>query len=283
MASKLELTVICENSVSPGPPGLIGEHGWSCYVETGLQRLLFDTGQGLGILNNSLILKKELSSINAIVLSHGHYDHTSGLPAVLRMSGPREVYAHPDIFLPRYYKRDRDIREIGLRYKREYLEGIGAKFVEVKKFTEIYPGIFLTGEVPRVTTFEPPDPHMKLKDPETGWIQDPLLDDLSMVIDTPEGLFVILGCAHAGIINILTYVQENLPGRPIHTVIGGTHLGLADPAQFEDTLSALGEFNIKRLGAAHCTGLKNGARLYSALGDRYFFAPVGTRVSVPFT
>jgi len=280
MVSRLEVTVMCENSVSPGPSGLIGEHGWSCYVETGLQRLLFDTGQGLGILNNSLILKKDLGSINALVLSHGHYDHTSGLPAVLRMSGPKQVYAHPDIFLPRYYKKGKIVREVGLRYKREYLEGIGAQFVEVKEFEEIYPGIFLTGVVPRITAFEPPDPNMQLKDPEAGWIQDPLLDDLSMVIDTEKGLFVILGCAHAGIINILKYIQKNLPGRAIHTVIGGTHLGLADPAQFDSTFSVLGEFNIKRLGAAHCTGFKNEAKLYKAFGDRYFFAPVGTRIKM---
>ena len=280
MVSRLQLTVICENSVSSSPSGLTGEHGWSCYVETGLQRLLFDTGQGMGILNNSLILKKDLGSIDAVVLSHGHYDHTSGLPVVLGMSGPKQVYGHPDIFLPRYYRKGNTVREIGLRYKREYLEGIGAQFVEVKEFEEIYPGIFLTGVVPRITAFEPPDPNMQLKDPEAGWIQDPLLDDLSMVIDTEKGLFIILGCAHAGIINILKHIQKNLPGRPIHTVIGGTHLGLADPAQFDSTFSALGEFDIERLGAAHCTGLKNGARLYNALGDRYFFAPVGTRIKI---
>ncbi len=100
------------------------------------------------------------------------------------------------------------------------------------------------------------------------------------MIDTEKGLFVILGCAHAGIINILRHIQKNLPGRPIHTVMGGTHLGLADPAQFGVTLSALEEFGIKRLGAAHCTGLENGAKLYNALGERFFFASVGVSLSI---
>ncbi len=279
MISDLRLTVICENSVA-GPFGLIGEHGWSCYVETGDCRLLFDTGQGLGVVPNSLTLKKDLRSIDAIVLSHGHYDHTSGLPAVIGISGPKPVYAHPDVFLSRYWKKGDVIREIGLRYKKEYLEGIGAQFKKVIDFREIYPGIYVTGEVPKITEFEPPDPNMQLNDPETGWIQDHLKDDLSIVIDTDKGLFVILGCAHAGMINILKHIGKSLPGRPIHTVMGGTHLGLADPAQFGATLAALEEFDIKRLGASHCTGLENGAKLYNALGERYFFASVGVSIGI---
>ena len=279
MVSQLKLTVICENSVF-GPSGLIGEHGWSCYVESEGYSMLFDTGQGLGVLSNSLILRKDLRAIDAIILSHGHYDHTSGLPAVLGMSGPMPVYAHPDIFLVRYWKKGDVLREIGLRYKKEYLEAIGARFVDVEEFREIYQGVYLTGMVPRITDFESPDPNMQLRDLEAGWVQDPLRDDLSVVIDTVKGLFVILGCAHAGIINILRHIQKNLPGRPIHTVMGGTHLGLADPAQFGITLSSLEEFGIKRLGAAHCTGLKNGAKLYNALSERFFFASVGVSISI---
>ena len=172
------------------------------------------------------------------------------------------------------------VREIGIRYKKEYLKGVGANFVEVKEFKEIYPGIHLTGVVPKETEFEPPDPHMQIIDPEVGWIQDQLNDDLSLAIETKRGIVVILGCAHAGIINILNQIQRHLPDRPIHTVIGGTHLGFADPAQFDSTFSALVKLDIKRLGAAHCTGLENGARLYNLLGDRYFFASAGVSISI---
>jgi 7,8-dihydropterin-6-yl-methyl-4-(beta-D-ribofuranosyl)aminobenzene 5'-phosphate synthase len=279
MVSRLKLTVLCENSVF-GPAGLIGEHGWACYIECAGYNILFDTGQGLGILSNSLILKKDLRNIDFIVLSHGHYDHTSGLPTVLGMSGSRPVYAHPDIFLTRYYKKGDTLREIGLRYKKDYLETLGAVFVDIKEFTEIYQDIYVTGVVPRINNFEPPDPNMQLRDEDKGWMQDPLKDDFSLVIDTKEGLFVILGCAHAGIINILDHIQKNLYGRPIHTVIGGTHLGFAAPAQFDITLSNLEKFGIKRLGAAHCTGLENAAKLYNALGKKFFFASAGTSVSI---
>ncbi len=277
--SRCRATVLCENSVS-GPFGLIGEHGWSLYVEADETKLLFDTGQGLGILNNSVVLQKDLSEIRAVILSHGHYDHTSGLPAVLNVIGARPVFCHPNLFASRYWKRDESCREIGIRYRRGYLESLGAEFECTSRFEEIFPGIFLTGEVPRVTNFEPPDPHLQVIAPDGSWIQDDLKDDMSMVIDTRKGLVVILGCAHSGIINILKHVRANLPDRPIHTVIGGTHLGFADPSQLTKTIEALEEFRIQKLGASHCTGLSNGAKLYSALGDRYFFASVGVSIEV---
>jgi 7,8-dihydropterin-6-yl-methyl-4-(beta-D-ribofuranosyl)aminobenzene 5'-phosphate synthase len=124
--------------------------------------------------------------------------------------------------------------------------------------------------VPKVTDFEPPDATMKIRGADGGWLQDELRDDLSMVVDTDKGLTVVLGCAHAGLINILTHVNARLPGRPIHMVIGGTHLGFADQRQFDATVAALDRFGVERLGASHCTGLVNCARLQQIYGDPLF-------------
>ncbi len=279
MVENLKITVLCENSVA-GPFGLTGEHGWAAYVEADDLKILFDTGQGQGIVSNSLILGTDLRQIDSIVLSHGHYDHTSGLPQVLQLRGEVPVFGHPDMFLERYWQRGEVKRHIGIRFTRAYLESLGCRFKFTPGFTEIFPGIYVTGEVPRVTDFEPPDPNMAIPGGATGdMVQDPLRDDLSMVIDAPSGLVVILGCAHAGLINILKWCAQNLPGRPFHTVIGGTHLGFAQEEQFEKTLKALDEFEIKRLGASHCTGLENGSRLYCALGKRFFHASVGVRIT----
>ncbi|RUM89690.1 MAG: MBL fold metallo-hydrolase [Thermodesulfatator sp.] len=276
MIKECKITVLCENSVA-GPFGLTGEHGWAAYVEADGLKILFDTGQGQGIIGNSLILGTDLREIDSIVLSHGHYDHTSGLPGVVQLRGPVPVFAHPDIFLERYWSRGQVRRHIGIRFTRAWLEALGCKFEFRSGFSEIYPGVFITGQVPRVTDFEPPDPDMKVPgDDGKHMVQDQLRDDLSMVVDTASGLFVILGCAHAGLVNILKWCSENLPGRPFHTVIGGTHLGFAKKEQFDKTLAALDEFEIKRLGASHCTGLENSSRLFCALGDRFFHASVGT-------
>ncbi len=277
MTQQIILTVLCENSVA-GPFGLIGEHGWAVHVDMFDRSLLFDTGQGLGIIPNSSVLGVDLATLDAIILSHGHYDHTSGLPAVLGRCGEIDIYAHDDCFVDRYWIKDNNSREIGIRYKRSYLESLGGHFIFNKEFTEIFDKVYLTGEVPRITSFEPVDPHMKSTNPAGDLCQDALLDDQSLVIDTDKGLVILLGCAHAGLINILTHVAEHLPGRPIHTVVGGTHLGFAEADQFEQTMKALDAFSIKRLGAGHCTGLENASRLFHHLGDTYFFSAVGTRI-----
>ncbi len=278
----LELTVLCENSVA-GPFGLIGEHGWSALVELRGRKILFDTGQGLGILNNATRLGKDLSSIDLLVLSHGHYDHASGIPQVASVAAPLTVICHPDVFVSRYWSKDGARRYIGMIHRRDHLESLGCRFKFYREFSEILPGIHVTGEVPRVTDFEPPDPHMEIKhqgENGTEFSQDPLLDDLTLVVDTPKGLLVLLGCAHAGLINILTHIKKHLPDKKIHTVIGGTHLGFADKNQFDRTLRELNAFQIERLGASHCTGLQNAARLYCELGDKFFHAAVGTKVFI---
>ena len=274
----LHLTVLCENSVA-GPFGLIGEHGWAAHLDFSGTHILFDTGQGQGIINNSLTLDVDLRQLDAIILSHGHYDHTSGLPDVLKLTGEVNVYAHPHCFVNRYWQKDEECREIGIRFKQSYLESLGADFTFLRGFSHISDKVFVSGEVPRVTDFEPPDIHMKIRNTEGLWVQDQLLDDMSLIIDTREGLVVLLGCAHAGLINILTHVTKNLPGKKIHTVIGGTHLGFAGETQFNKTIAALEQFHVKQLGAGHCTGLENGARLSHILGENYFFSPVGTRLS----
>ncbi len=279
MPQALRLTVLCENSVG-GPFGLIGEHGWAVHLETPDGNWLFDAGQGLGLVPNALALRKDLRSLRGIALSHGHYDHTSGLPSVLGLTGSIPVHAHPDVFLHRYWLKDGDRREIGLRFAREYLEGLGANFVLDCGFREISPGLYLTGEIPQRSEFERTDPNMKLRGPDGSWVPDPLVDDQALVADTAEGLVVVLGCAHAGLINTLERVREHLPGRPFHIVVGGTHLGFADPSQLEATVRELGRFGVGRLGASHCTGLVNGAKLQATLGGRFFFASVGTSLVV---
>lgn len=272
---KTRLTIVCENSVGV-PFDVLGEHGFACFVETDSGNYLFDTGQGFTIVQNSLALKKDLSSINAVMISHGHYDHTGGLPAVLKQRGMVDVYGHGDMFARRIWSKDDVTRDLGIPYRRSYLESLGARFKLGKEMVEVGPGVYLTGEIPRKSSFEKSDPNMTLLADDGRQVHpDPLPDDLSMVIESDRGLIIVLGCAHAGMINILNYVTQQLSNERIFAVIGGTHLGFSSDRQFDETLKVIEQYNIERIGVSHCTGLEKAALLYARLGKRFFFGTVG--------
>lgn len=272
---KAKLTILCENSVGV-PFGVIGEHGFACYVETEKGNYLFDTGQGYAIAQNAAALKKDLVDIEAVMISHGHYDHTGGLPAVLQLKGPVDVYGHPDIFVERMWSSEGIKRYVGIPYKRSYLESLGAKFRLGTDLAEIGPGVYLTGEIPRDSTFEKGDQKMTAFGAGGEPIHpDPLRDDLSLVIESDKGLIIVLGCAHAGMINIIEYTLKKMNKDRIHAIIGGTHLGFSSDAQFNATLDVIDRYRIERIGVSHCTGPAQAATLFAKMPDRFFFGNVG--------
>jgi len=269
------LTILCENSVGI-PFGVIGEHGFACFIETPDGNYLFDTGQGFGIVQNALALNKDLRSIKAIMLSHGHYDHTGGLPAVLQLRGAVDVFGHPEIFAERIWSSDDKTKFVGIPYRRVYLESLGAKFRFGSELVTVGPGVYLTGEIPRRNAFEQGDSKMTAILPDGRAIHpDPLKDDLSLIVDTPAGLILVLGCAHAGMINIIEYVLEKMGRDRIYAIIGGTHLGFSSDEQFEETLKVIDRYQIERIGVSHCTGLPRAAMLHAQIGERFFFGSVG--------
>ncbi|WP_214482194.1 MBL fold metallo-hydrolase [Bacillus sp. SM2101] len=275
----VKATVLSENTVFSNL-GAIAEHGWSIFLESDHGNYLFDTGQGKALLNNARVFKKDLSTIQGIIVSHHHIDHTGGLMDAVKVVDSKciDVYAHPEIFKDSYLIRP-DYKHIGIPFSRSALESHGANFKFNRKFTEIVPNIYLSGEVPRLTDFEFGDTDIVLKSND-GYIKDEVMDDQSIIIKTPKGLFIILGCSHAGIINILNYAIEKTGENRIHTVIGGTHLWPVSEEQKEMSIQALKELNIERLGVSHCTGLEISLRLSQEFSGKFFHCNVGTVVSV---
>ena len=274
------ITVLCENSVMR-PRGLLGEHGFAALVERDGEKVLFDTGQGLALFQNAKSLGIDLPSIKKVVLSHGHNDHTGGLAGLLELGGEPDIYAHPAIFMSRYLEEDDGSKDqIGIPFTRAYFEDLGARFHLSEESQKVADGIVTTGEVRRETSFEKGDA-LLFRSPEDGGGKDTHPDDLSLVIESEESLTVLLGCAHAGLINILHHVEKMIPDKEIKTVLGGTHLGFSSEEQMTGTIEAMTSIGVERVGASHCTGLAGASRLREALGaDRFFFANVGAVVEV---
>lgn len=271
---KFRITVLCENSVGP-LSGTLGEHGFSALIEpSDGEPLLFDTGQGLTLLHNARRMNKDLSRVSQVVLSHGHYDHAGGLKPLLDECGAKKVYSHPHIFSPRYRVKDTgECLSIGMPVSRDELEASGASFDLSKEFRAIVPGIYLTGEVPRVTVFEAGDQGLYCDC--TGQDLDTIPDDQSLVLETGKGLVLVLGCCHAGLVNTVEHVAYMTGRRDIYAVIGGTHLGFCGQEQLEKTVDLLKTLGIKKLAAGHCTGFAASARLSRELPKKFQVAMVG--------
>jgi 7,8-dihydropterin-6-yl-methyl-4-(beta-D-ribofuranosyl)aminobenzene 5'-phosphate synthase len=259
----VRIVVVVDNTA--GARGLLGEHGLSVWLETGGHRVLFDTGQGLALGHNAEALGIPLARTDAVVLSHGHYDHTGGLAPLLQGHRHLPVYAQPEAMSSRYSRRGGEAREIGMpAAARQALARWGA-FHSSRVSLPVCGGVRLTGTIPRLTDFEEETGAFFL-DGE-GRDPDPLVDDQAAFVETRVGTVVLLGCAHAGVVNTLVRV-ESLTKGPVHAVIGGMHLAGAGPERIAATVRALVDRDVRRVVPCHCTGLPATAALARELGDR---------------
>lgn len=272
----LQLSIICENTVGRPIPAC-GEHGFACLVQTPAGSWLFDTGSGATLLTNLDALGHDAHQIEGVILSHGHYDHCGGLLPLLKEIGSRPVYAHPQIFDERFWQGQHERRDISLPFSCAELESAGANFNYLDTLTELMPGLYFSGAIPRLAPFETGDSHLVRSATEgEGWVVDDFPDDAALAIETTKGLVILLGCAHAGMINTVEYFRNKLNGRRIHAIIGGTHLGPASDEQFAATVDYLKHLDFDRLGVSHCTGQIRSAQLHAYFPNKVFFANVGT-------
>lgn len=269
------VTVICENSVQTPLP-VIGEHGLSFYIEGSSGSTVFDTGQGLGFMHNMKMLGKDISAINRVILSHGHYDHTGGLLSLLKeRKTETPVYLHPAAFnekgalLP-----SGDVRHIGFQVTREIYEAEGAKFMEISGFTRIDDSIGAISGIRHHDGWRAWDTRLMRKKGDEVTV-DPFEDDLSLLLETSSGPVVLLGCAHAGIIEILDSLSTETGYKSFYAVIGGTHLGSA-PAEYVDrAIDVIRRYNVEKIAVSHCTGLRVAARFANEFKERFINASVG--------
>ncbi|MDX9971794.1 MAG: MBL fold metallo-hydrolase [FCB group bacterium] len=275
MSPTVNVTVLVENSAHGAR--LLGEHGLSYWVEANGHAILFDTGQGMALEHNARVLGIDLAKTEAVVLSHGHFDHTGGLPSVFTAAPQARIYAHTMAFEPKFTRgNDGSVREIGIpEVSLHAAQGAGT-ITWTTHPTEILPGLWVTGPVPRENAFEDTGGPFFIE--ASCRVRDPLEDDQALFFDTDQGTVVLLGCAHAGIVNTLSYIRSLTEDRPIAAVLGGMHLLSASPERIAHTVEYLAALGKPRLGPAHCTGLKAFVGLWSTFPEQCVPCGAGTRM-----
>lgn len=271
------VTVLAENSVFSS--GVIGEHGFSALIEREDKRILFDTGQGMCLPHNLEAMKKALPCLDAVALSHGHYDHTGGLKWVIQEVGEVEVLAHPALF-SRHMARDSEDPQaapyfVGCPFGKEELEALGARFKFVTETTRMGDGLWFIAGISRRSALEPRDPRL-VAPGENGLVQDSVADDASLLVEDAGSSVLILGCAHAGVINILDHVRNEMGFGTLDAIVGGTHLLFSSEEMISRVIEALEAFSPNLVAVSHCTGWRATARLLGHFGDRFRVASAGT-------
>ncbi len=280
-------------AVEPGVPaqfldgGLTGdplraEHGFSCLVTIGDVRVLFDAGLTPdGLVENMRRLDLSPDDIDVIVLSHGHWDHTTGMHGIVNRLGRANVpvLIHPDFWSRRRVAIPSAPVELPSTSKAA-LEGAGFEIVEERQPSFLLDGrLLVTGEVDRTTEFEQGHPLFEAYR-DGHWQPDPLvLDDQALVANVRgKGLVVLTGCGHSGIVNILRYVRKLTGVDRIHAVIGGFHLSGPIFEKFiAPTCDALGDLAPDYLVPCHCTGWRAIHAMAARFPDAFIQNSVGTR------
>ncbi|MBQ9771806.1 MAG: MBL fold metallo-hydrolase [Lentisphaeria bacterium] len=237
----MKLTILTENNAVPP---FEAEHGLSMLLEQGEYQLLFDTGAGEVFAGNCSLMKKDFSDLNGIILSHGHMDHTGGL----HILSPCTVWHAPGITQHHFsHHPGKPVRTLTMPERCiQRLQQCRCR--EISSFTEILPGIFLTGPIPRISGEDCGGPFFSDNE---GMVKDDLSDEQALL--TKDGI-LIQGCCHAGVINTLEYCRKEHPEITVHTVIGGLHLLLASEDRLKQTADYLRGSGIRTLYLLHCTG-----------------------------
>jgi 7,8-dihydropterin-6-yl-methyl-4-(beta-D-ribofuranosyl)aminobenzene 5'-phosphate synthase len=280
----LKVTVLVEDSVNVKKPNLIAKHGLSLLVETKLagvnSRLLMDVGPGPDIaLRNADMIDMDMKKIDSIMLSHGHYDHTGALLAVLKhIDHSIPIIAHPNVFNPKFSYKPA-LTTIGMQFDVPDIRAVGGELLLTRDSIVFLNGVFSSGEILRKTSFEEVKGFWTVEC--NRFIKDNVIDEQALFINVREkGLVILTGCAHAGIINTVRHAKRVTGINDVYAVIGGFHLGQADDVRIQKSIEELKKYDLKRIYPCHCTGKKAISQLSKSFGD--LCIPIHTGDTIEF-
>lgn len=269
------ITILVEDTAAK--PHLEAEHGLSLWIEYNDRRILFDAGQSNLLIRNAAMLAIAPDQADAIVISHGHYDHTGGLPAVLSPAAKAAVYLHPAAVEPKYSQKAAGATYIGMSEATR--KAIHARrCVQTIQPAQILSGVFVTGQVPRTNDFENVGGDFFLDRACTQ--PDEVIDDQALFFDSADGLIVLFGCAHAGVVNVLNYIRKISGCGKIAAVIGGMHLLHADSSRIQKTIAVFKQYQVQKVIPLHCTGCEAKKAFQDAFGNRCIFTGAGEQIQI---
>jgi 7,8-dihydropterin-6-yl-methyl-4-(beta-D-ribofuranosyl)aminobenzene 5'-phosphate synthase len=267
--SSISIHLLVENHAYRNDLG--AEHGLSFYIQDGGEQVLFDTGQSGLFAANAAAMGLDIKRVTKVVLSHGHYDHSGGLKDLCELTPAVQIFAHPEASRVRFSIKDpQHPKSIGMpEASREWFEKKG--FTPTDTTTSITANLNASGSIPRCHEIEDTGGPFYLD--ESGTIPDPISDDQALWFVAAEGLVILLGCAHAGVVNTVEQIQLASGVDRVHALIGGFHLLNANEQRLDFTFQYLHEIKPRILAAGHCTGALVVERLRLEFSDA--FVPSG--------
>ena len=269
----LKITILSTMVADNGPGGSrLGEWGFSALVEADGHRILFDTGASQDVvLRNAATMKIDLTTVPDVVLSHSHWDHVTGflpLRDSVKAKAPgalARTHVAEGIFLPRHLAKT-GVSFNPLLIVRPDYERDGGVFVVHQRAEQIFPGVWLTGPVPRIHDENNWAVGSVELTTTRGPVDDNLPEDMSLVCDTDAGLVVLTGCGHAGVINIIEHARNTVRPARVHALIGGLHLFNVTDETLKWTAEQLNQVGVDYFFGGHCTGLETVYRYRRELG-----------------
>ncbi|MCZ6756979.1 MAG: MBL fold metallo-hydrolase [Bacteroidetes bacterium] len=260
LAESVEVTILSSNLANGAT---VGEWGFSALVRADDKCILFDAGRFPDtVLRNARALNVDLSCVTDVVLSHFHYDHTTGLLPLFKDIRAKNPEAIKRVHVAEGFFRSRQLPSMSgddewniMIAMRKELEAADVEFLIYAEPTEILPSIWVTGPVKR-THEEKTYPTQVRMNVDGEWVEDYVPDSQGLTIVTPEGPIVLLGCGHSGSVNLLEQVQRDIQDHSILALMGGMHLFAASPVELDWTATKLTDIGIQHLIAGHCTGVE---------------------------
>ena len=268
------ITTLMDNHALSGSP-LVAEHGFSCLVELPHTTILLDTGISGAFVENARLLCKDLSKVEHIVISHGHYDHAGGLRYFWEHQelGRPVLWTGKGFMDPKYSIKDGGHRYTGIDFDQQYIESHNIAWKTVTEdMVEIEKGVWVVTNFERTHKIEKLNPHFQVVRNGIG-VLDEFHDEVMLVVESTKGLVLIVGCSHPGILNMVDTVRSRFPSH-LYALLGGIHLVNASEERMDEVVSTLDSFGIDRIGVSHCTGDEASMRLNQAI-DGYFVNEAG--------